>query len=288
MPTSDEIDKLIAQLSHYKRTVRDEAEAELRRLEPENISILLAKLQQKWKIHLRYRYRIRRCADALIWLAIFSAVVAAAFGLTKINEPLGNRLFVIAIFIGNTGFILEGMAKRLPHQLNVLYELLLVTYNVQIVEMILDMSFSDTAWVSEKALKALVQFARQPSVGKWAELTRKQRKAFYHLVEGFIESGSHEYSEFGYVGLKALEQVGDPDAIPFVERIIQSKIYRVRQAAQECLPYLQARCEEQAKRETLLRASESTGGKEELLRVPAQNSDSESEQLLRVSNEKRA
>jgi len=41
----------------------------------------------------------------------------------------------------------------------------------------------------------------------------------------------------------------------------------------------------QTKRETLLRASESTGGKDELLRVPVQTNLSESQQLVRVPKE---
>lgn len=84
--------------------------------------------------------------------------------------------------------------------------------------------------------------------------------------------------------LKALEQIGDAKAIPHVERIIAGPVTPpVRRAAEECLPYLRLRAEQEQQAQTLLRASTAVevAMPETLLR-PAQGAvSSDTSQLLR-------
>jgi hypothetical protein len=67
-------------------------------------------------------------------------------------------------------------------------------------------------------------------------------------------------ADFLVAALKALEQIGDGSALPVVESLASGKLksvapQRVRQAAQECLPFLQTRSDQQRASQTLLRAS---------------------------------
>lgn len=85
--------------------------------------------------------------------------------------------------------------------------------------------------------------------------------------------------------LKGLEQVGDAQAIPAVSILASAKPKSpaqvlLRDAACECLPYLQSRAEQQARTATLLRAS-SAGAESELLRSGVVPPADEAEQLLR-------
>ena len=61
--------------------------------------------------------------------------------------------------------------------------------------------------------------------------------------------------------LKAYEQVGDSEAVPVVERLANGEGYAkrdkaIQQAAQNCLPFLYERGENETQRQTLLRASQ--------------------------------
>jgi hypothetical protein len=94
------------------------------------------------------------------------------------------------------------------------------------------------------------------------------------------------------VVLKALEQVGQPDAIPAVGQFAmrlrmvahQSRRYdpELEQAAEDCLLFLQQRYEQTRLSQTLLRASDAgTHAPETLLRPVASQQEAQPEQLLR-------
>jgi hypothetical protein len=82
--------------------------------------------------------------------------------------------------------------------------------------------------------------------------------------------------------LKAQEQIGDETALPVVESLRESRSHRVRTAAEECLPYLQQRIQQQQQARMLLRASDNSGlsAADGLLR-PAAAADTAPEHLLR-------
>jgi hypothetical protein len=78
--------------------------------------------------------------------------------------------------------------------------------------------------------------------------------------------------------LKALEQVGDETSVASVERVLQTtKNPKIREAAEACLPFLQARAV--MGRHTLLRAASEEGG--ELLRAAQGSDEPETHVLLR-------
>jgi len=86
--------------------------------------------------------------------------------------------------------------------------------------------------------------------------------------------------------LTALDHIGTVREIPTlikVEGIGYSQ--KIRGAARQSIQAIKQRQQEQNPRETLLRASENTGGQEELLRPAHSNVDTQAETLLRVPKE---
>lgn len=98
--------------------------------------------------------------------------------------------------------------------------------------------------------------------------------------------------EYVLTVLKALEQVGDSKALPYVEKLVypadkQDKQNKrneaVVQAAQECLVFLQQRIERQQISQSLLRPSDkATAVPDTLLRSASATQDTEPAQLLRA------
>lgn len=92
--------------------------------------------------------------------------------------------------------------------------------------------------------------------------------------------------------LKALEQVGDEAAVPYVEQLALANPkspaqYRIRESARECLPYLRSGAAQRQGSQTLLRASSSDAGQQTnvLLRPAVNVSTVEEAQLLRGASE---
>ena len=95
------------------------------------------------------------------------------------------------------------------------------------------------------------------------------------------------HKQKGYPGLmrallKGLEQIGDERALENVEALISDPdvFPAVRQAARDCLPYLQIRAEQVKQAQTLLRASSGNEAAPETLLRPAANVLTNDEQQL--------
>ncbi len=93
-------------------------------------------------------------------------------------------------------------------------------------------------------------------------------------------------AEKSLILLKALEQVGDEQDYDTVKRVQnEGRTEAVKEAARVCLPSLKMRQYEETPYNTLLRASENTGGKEELLRAARSTGKTDANTLLRVPKE---
>ena len=110
------------------------------------------------------------------------------------------------------------------------------------------------------------------------------------LLNNKLTRSTPAITDFVLAILKAYEQVGMAEDLPTVERLANGKGYArrnkaIREAAQACLPYLQARSEGQETRQTLLRASSGTAANPGSLLRPAQAAnDANPAQLLRAAN----
>lgn len=87
--------------------------------------------------------------------------------------------------------------------------------------------------------------------------------------------------------VKAMEQVGDETAIAPVRHLTKSLWKPVREAAQECLPFLYQRANEQRASQGLLRPADNTATPDVLLR-PAIETPDPPEQLLRATTNENA
>ena len=94
-------------------------------------------------------------------------------------------------------------------------------------------------------------------------------------------------AEFVLSALKALQQIGDARALPVVLKLAHradrsAAGQSIREAAQECLPFLEVRAAQQQASQTLLRASDVSAMPPDILLRPVQNpTDVPAEELLR-------
>jgi hypothetical protein len=150
---------------------------------------------------------------------------------------------------------------------------------------------SDDA-VGGDAMEALTGLLRRMQASDASLLTERHHKL---LCQALKRSGGAKFlflpvvrkrnRMFAFAILKAFEQVGTRQAIPVVEYLMQkSPNLEVRRAAEECLPFLQTRAQQELNEQTLLRASTSGGlATEELLRPASGQSEVKPQQLLRSS-----
>jgi hypothetical protein len=140
---------------------------------------------------------------------------------------------------------------------------------------------SDIQMVASRALTRLLPRLQATDAGL---LNAAQRANLYRKLNPY-QSGHHV--ELQLAILKAMEQVGDEAAVPYVQRLAGSITLtwhqkRVRQAAQDCLPYLKDRAAQLRVSQTLLRASSATTVTPDMLLRPAENTSNAPEQLLRA------
>ncbi|HZO87572.1 MAG TPA: hypothetical protein VFB38_04475 [Chthonomonadaceae bacterium] len=135
-------------------------------------------------------------------------------------------------------------------------------------------------------MHALTRLLPRLKASDAALLSAEQRACLYRMLK---MSYARAQADFILAVLKALEQVGDAAAVPYVARLANSVPHsarqrRVREAAIECLPYLQDRAQQSQMRQTLLRASNVSGtAPEVLLRPAAGKAGDVPEQMLRAS-----
>lgn len=132
----------------------------------------------------------------------------------------------------------------------------------------------------EQAKIALIRLLPRLQASDAVLFTTEQRNRLYRALNS-------PDVEFVLAILKALEQIGDAKALPYVEKLASggdaaNGEERVRRAAQACLPYLRERAERETP--TLLRAASVVeSAPNSLLRPAAAGNDAEPEQLLRAS-----
>jgi hypothetical protein len=92
--------------------------------------------------------------------------------------------------------------------------------------------------------------------------------------------------EFRIAALKALEQIGDAAALPFVMQIAHNSLapHALRSAAFACLPFLEQRAEQERISSTLLRPSALGVSPDMLLRASSATDEKHPEQLVRGSS----
>jgi hypothetical protein len=133
--------------------------------------------------------------------------------------------------------------------------------------------------VKKEAAEALVSLLPQLKASDAHLLNDEQRTILYKQLR-------KDNSELILAILKSLEQIGDEKAVPFVEELANAKANkagyaRIREAAQACLPALNARVARLMASHTLLRATEAADPDSSVLLRPAAGSGGDTDDLLR-------
>ena len=168
--------------------------------------------------------------------------------------------------------------KRAAHQLAAYQDPRTVSYLVELL-----------AWPDGKiqidAMHALTKVLPQLRTDHANWLGSRQRRILYSKLSGpYIL----KEPDFVIAILKSLEQIGDAEALPYVQKLVTIEATlpghkRVPEAANACLPFLQERVAQSQSRETLLRASSVAATPSEHLLRPAEETSTPPDQLLRPS-----
>ena len=133
-------------------------------------------------------------------------------------------------------------------------------------------------WIAKNAL---IKLLPGTTASDAQHINKEERQA---LTNAIHKQKGHP--KFMLALLKGLEQIGDERALPNVSALIREPdIFPVvRQAARDCLPYLQVRAEQAQQAQTLLRASSGSEIAPQTLLRPAQGVSSalnDAQELLR-------
>lgn len=137
------------------------------------------------------------------------------------------------------------------------------------------------AGVRSIAKNALTRLLPKTQASDSQHLTSDEMQALIDAIRR-----QKDYPTFMLALLKGLEQIGDERALPNVEALTRDPYIfpAVRQAAWDCLPYLQIRAEQAEQAQTLLRASSGSEISPGTLLRPAQGvstSSNDAQELLR-------
>jgi hypothetical protein len=143
------------------------------------------------------------------------------------------------------------------------------------------------AGIRDTVIAALERLLPRLRASDAALLSAQQRTTLHRML---TMANVQTYEEFLINLLAALEQVGDRSAVPYVQELIATRPLtdgerRVRDAAIECLPFLEQNADQTHNIQTLLRAAApSAPAPQQLLRPAAQASDVDAVNLLRAAD----
>lgn len=300
------LEQLLKNLNSRRKAVREAALAEARALPPDQLLQLADLEAQNYKRRMRIYNRI-----AWVYAIVAIGGAACAWWSLGTHHPFfGNNFAAYSYwpFYLLTFALLPRQARR-----NV----------ATIIEQTQDPRFVGPALtllaekptsradleVKKSAMVALKNLLPQLRADQAAALTAEQRHALLIPLRPLAGANSKITVTGKGVGLrpskspyddidltlsilKALEQVGDEKAIPIVEKLTESdatpQMRIVKEAAEECLQFLEINVERAHQSQTLLRASDATNliASETLLRpVIVQPDATPPEQLLRPSDQ---
>lgn len=186
-----------------------------------------------------------------------AAALGAATGLANMVEMMLTHQqspLLVNVAIGSVGITLA-LSFRGLFRLKAMMNALANTGDLRVVGALIEIAAIQDGYANPMAACLLTRLLPHLQASDAALLTDRQRVA---LGRALIRNVGNV--EFLLAALKALEQVGDGRALSVVESLAAGKIgtadpKRVQAAAQECLPFLQTRNDQQRASQTLLRAS---------------------------------
>ena len=294
--------QLLANLNSRDAVLRQDAERRLRALPPDEL-LQFAQLEQA------HFMRWAAGAWAKVFVCFFALEAPFVLLMIFLVHFLGLRRGIESQFLCIPMMMLFCVlfywfrCRQYPHSRHALASVIKELNDVRFIPILLTMkegaggSVDTTKAVNEALLHLLLQLcAGQANV--W---TNEQRK----VVLGWLASPVSNF-DLSIAALRSLEQAGGEWAIPAVKKCAElktqvtiwnkqpgisrettrEKIMQIKQAAQECLPYLEQHTKEAKQVQTLLRAAQVSTPPDTLLRPSASApQEAEGEQLLRPTSD---
>jgi len=271
---------LVDDLEHEQYTVRKQALQRLQGLDSSALGATLTSIQTRIK-GLKRQWRSRFAVTSAVGIGQILLSELSMLGTPGVQfahnhiQIVGMSLVLGAIL----GWPLIQTRQRIRRAQGVLPQI----EDVRVCGPLLELWHSgdpETRLLVEASLVRLLPLFRASDV---ALLNARQ----HDLLDQVLSSGSVGLT---LAVLKALEQIGDKRELPLVERLaagggLAKREERVRQAAQECLPYLQQRVLGMEANQTLLRASDRLEASDTLLRAAQNSTATSAEQLLRAGSQ---
>jgi hypothetical protein len=233
-----EIQQIIKQLNSRKKEEREEAERRLHKFGPDSVQELLSILA----LEREKRKKQKKIAIGIVLAYILIMVTISIFA--HKSGPMGSMGSMVGVVAA--AFAISQAQKSVTLVLAQLEDVRTVGVLAEALE------YRDPRIV-QAAKTTLLRLLPQLKASDSGMLNTEQRAALNRALE-------RENADLVIAILKALEQVGDSQALPVVQRLADGERWaaassRIRVAAQECLPALLLRSEEERSRQTLLRAS---------------------------------
>ncbi|HZT44433.1 MAG TPA: hypothetical protein VFA07_19875 [Chthonomonadaceae bacterium] len=281
--TEADLEKILHDFNSRDNAIYEAAMQQARALSPEDLFRLANKEARN------YRRQRRRAFWIYPWLAgslIFFASVGDLFR----SVPVWKAIVVIWFLLSWASYFLSIWAYYMPSKARrSLAAILEETQDLRFLGIIQNLirAVTQDPTVRKSAFAAFRRLAPQLlDPHQKVVSVQEQNKALLMLL-------SSPYSDVDMTvsALKTLEQVGDESAIPVVQNLADLppatwKMKRIREAAQECLPYLREHIREARQAQTLLRPSDSAASGTESLLRPTNTTGMETpqEQLLRATS----
>ncbi len=234
---------------------------------------LLDKMKREADKQRQYERFKRLCAVLQVSLFFGGFIYIAGW-----NHHAGGLISIVNIF----GLLPQIVAKRLNSERRKNTVHMLTTINdVRIVGPLCDVLGFRDADMARIAQEALIEILPRLKSSDSHLLNREQRDRLYGTLSG-------DNRPLIFATLKALEQVGDERAIPFVDklangmRMAKTEENEVWAAANHCLPFLRERAAAQKASAELLRASSPETDNADLLRAASPQA-TQPQELLRAS-----
>lgn len=266
---------LVAQLADRNADKRREAVIRLEGLEYCDLSELIAAVM--------YQFRYLRKSKVGYLLAAYSCLLVlfvVCANLPATGYELSVLIYPVALCaLSFPGLLIVMCLSWLPLRFRTrnLKRGLARLDDLRIVGLLIDVHISVIDHDPEEGLIRLLPRLRASDTNL---LTSSQRlKLCRMLVRTRLPLSEHD-KNLKIAILKAFEQVGDGEAVPYVQSHLDLAAHLppdLREAAEACLPFLLARAEQTKTGHGLLRAAQAPSG--DLLR-PSQNADSSSPEML--------
>ncbi len=253
------------------------------------VEAILAQANIKVKERLR-RYTFN-CTFVPIILVILIAFPFILFKSVIFNDPRPYCVYAGALFVVACKFIFGDSMQAFPFN----KEELIRMGGVKAIGTIIDACSMNIPYKQVRALYTIViPLLQQLKASDSYLLTRAHRHHLHAWLRAESQGVrvSEESLKLKLAALKALEQIGNKDSIPVVQRLADMKprtdLHRqLKEAALECLPYLEARLGIDSAKTTLLRGSTPEISPQDTLLRPATDKPStHTDELLRPTDDK--